>query len=151
MYHLTITQFGNMKDFHSDNLTFYSHYYIPSISNILLFLSTIPEEINQTKKWLLEIKEENIKSNDYLNSINHHILITPFISYYNLIPDIKKIINEFDSMDNLWIDDINNFNYRNIDIKNFFKLWNDAIIRTNLNSKTNKINEEIITLNPKFI
>jgi len=151
IYHLAITQFGNMSDYHSDNLTWFKGLYVPSISNLIKFISEIPEGVNQTKLWLTEIKNENIGESNYLNSINHHLLITPFISFYNLPPEINKIVRELEVMDNLWLDQIDNFNYRNIDVNKFFKIWNEAIIRINLNSKANKINEEIINLNLEFM
>lgn len=151
MYHLVITQFGNMKDYHSDNLTWYKYFRVPSISNLIKFISDIPIEYNQTKQWLKEINEENIENGNYLNSINHHLIITPFISFYNVPNDIKQIINELGAIDDLWLLEPDNFNYRNFNIKGFFKLWNDAIIRINLNTKSKKINEEIISLNLDFI
>ena len=151
MYHLIITQFGNMTNFHSDNLTWYKYLNAPSISNLVNYIEKIPLDINQTKKWLTEIKNENVESINYLNSINHYLLITPFIYCYNLPLEIKNIIKELEIIDNLWLDKIDNFNYRSIDIIKFFKNWNDALIKVNLNSKNNKINEEIINLNLDFI
>ena len=160
MYHLIITQFGNMTEFHSDNITWYKHLYTPSLTNLINYIGEIHPDINQTKKWLTEIKQENVGPSNYLNSINHHLLITPFISFYNLPPEIKKIIGELELIDNLWLEQTNfkelveqieKFNYRSIDIVKFFKNWNDALMRINLNSKTNKINEEIINLNMEFM
>ena len=98
MFHLTTSQFGNMKDFHNDNITFYKYYNVPSINNIILFiLNTI--ENNQTQKWTFEILNDNINKN-YLNSINHHLLISPIIT---LLTD----------------NEISDLKYRNIDINNF--------------------------------
>lgn len=151
IYHLVITQFGNMTGFHSDNLTWYKYLYTPSLNNLINLIGEIPLDINQTKKWLSDIKNENVSPTNYLNSINHHLLITPFISFYNLPPEIQKIIGELEAIDNLWLEQIQKFNYRSIDIIKFFKNWNDALMRINLNSKTNKINEEIINLNLEFI
>ena len=54
-------------------------------------------------------------------------------------------------INNLWIENINEFNYRSIDINNFFKKWNEAIIKINLINKSNKINHELINLNLDFI
>jgi hypothetical protein len=103
LYHLTITQFGNMKNYHYNNLTYYKYYDIPSINNIILYiLKTIDND--QTQKWLQEINNENI-DNNYLNSISHHLLISPFIT---LLTDEKT--------DNLF-----NFKYKNIDINDFIK------------------------------
>ena len=150
IYYLAISQFGNMKDFHTDNTTFYKHYNVPSLKNIIDFIKSTPNE-NLTKNWLKEIKEENIEPDKYLNSINHHILITPFLFAYNLPNEISIIIKEMGHIDNLWIDDIKTFNYRNIDINGFFKQWNEAIIKANLINKSNKINQELVSLNLDFI
>lgn len=150
IYHLIITQFGNMKDFHTDNITFYKYYNAPSIINICEFIKC-NSNLNLTKKWLKEIKEENIEPDKYINSINHHLLITPFLFAYNLPNEISLIVKEMAHIDNLWIDNISNFNYRNIDINIFFKYWNEAIIKVNLINKTSKINHELINLNLDFI
>ncbi len=153
LYHLVITQFGNMKDYHTNNLTWYKHYNVPSINNLITFIANIPEDLNQTKNWLKEIKEENVEPNHYLNSINHHLMITPFISFYNLPDDIAIIVKQIksDTIDNLWLDKIDEFNYRNIDIKHFFKVWAEALIRINLINKSNKLNGQIISMDLGFI
>ncbi len=150
MYHLVISQFGNMKDFHSDNITFYKYYSVPALSEIINFLNLNIEQ-NLTKSWLKEIKEENIEPDKYFNSINHHLLITPFLFSYNLPKEITMIVNQMEPVENLWIEQINNFNYRNVSIDNFFKQWNDAVIKVNLANKTSKINHELINLNLDFI
>jgi hypothetical protein len=150
MYHLTITQFGNMKDYHSNNLTWFKHYNAPSLKNIIFFLKNIPEDINQIKKWFNEIKQENVDSDKYLNSTNHHLLITPFILNYTLPSNIVNIIKEMKLIDNLWFDSIDTFDYRNINLNNFFKSWDDAIININLNINT-KINDELIILNSNLL
>lgn len=56
-----------------------------------------------------------------------------------------------EQINNLWIDDIKNFNYRDIDINGFFKKWNEAIIKVNLINKANAMNHELINLNLDFI
>ena len=150
IYYLAISQFGNMKDFHTDNVTFYKYYNVPSLNNIINFIKSNPNE-NLTKSWLKEIKQENIEPDKYLNSINHHLLITPFLFSYNLPTEISLIVKEMGYVNNLWLDDIKTFNYRNIDINSFFKNWNEAIIKVNLINKANKINHELINLNMDFI
>jgi len=150
IYHLTTTQFGNMNKYHSDNLTWYKHLCTPSLHNLINYISDIHTDINQTRKWLNEIKHENVSQTNYLNSVNHHLLISPFISLYNrnIPPEINKIISELEIIDNLWIEQIDNFNYRSIDIIKFFKNWNDTLIRINLKSKTN---DENIILNMELL
>ena len=150
IYHLCITQFGDMSDYHSDNITFYKYFEIPSIENIIKYISPNPQDINQTKIWLTEIKNENMISSNYLNSTNHHLLITPFISFYKMPLEIKTIISELENIENLWFE-TDGFNYRNINIIKFFKNWNDTIIKINLTSQNKKINEEIININLEFI
>jgi predicted nuclease of predicted toxin-antitoxin system len=151
MYHLGITQFGNMKEYHSNNLTWFKHYSVPSIENLIQFIKNIPDGVNQTKKWLSEIKEENVEPNKYLNSINHHLIITPFISKYTQSNQISNIVKQMKPIDNLWFESVDTFNYRNIDIKQFFDSWEDAMININLNTKTTKVNDQLIILNSEFI
>ena len=137
MYHLILTQFGNMKNFHSDNITFYDNYNIPSISNIIEFINQI--DINQTKIWLKEINNENV--NKYLDSTSHYIIISPFLLYYNLCDEIYK---EIEPIDNLWINDLNNFNYKKINIKEYLKNWFNLLE----NKKTKEyLKNEIIKIN----
>ena len=145
MYHLTITQFGSMKDYHSNNLTWFKYYNVPSLKNIIYFIKNIPDDTNLVKKWYNEIKNENVDTEKYLNSINHHLLITPFISNYTLPTNILNIIREMKSIDNLWFDSIDKFDYRNINIENFFKSWDNAIININLNINS-RINDELVVL-----
>jgi len=143
MYHLTITQFGNMGNFHSNNLTWFKYYNVPSLMNIIYFLGNNTDDNILVKKWNNEIKNENIDTDKYLNSINHHLLITPFISNYTLPSNIFNIIKEMKLIDNLWFDSIDTFDYRNINMENFFKSWNNAIININLNINS-RINEELV-------
>jgi hypothetical protein len=49
------------------------------------------------------------------------------------------------SIDNLWFDSIDTFDYRNINMENFFKSWDNAIININLNINS-RINDELIVL-----
>ncbi len=151
IYHLAITQFGNMKDYHTNNLTWYKDYTVPSIKNLTSFIRSLPEGVNQTKKWLSEIKEENVEPNKYLNSINHHLIITPFVSNYSLSNQITSIIKEMDPIDNLWFESVDTFNYRNIDIKKFFESWDNAMININLNTKVQKVNDQLVILNSEFV
>ena len=150
MYHLIITQFGNMKDFHTNNITFYKYYNVPSLDNIIEFININElDEINKlTKIFLKEIKTENINHEKYFNSINHHLLITPFLFAYKIPSEISIIAKEIKPIENLWIDNNNiyNFNYRNINIYDFFKEWDDALMKANLLAKTIKINSECMDL-----
>jgi hypothetical protein len=106
-----------MNNIHTDNITFYKEYYVPLINNIIDYLVKM-QNIDLYDKWTNEIKNDNIDKNCYLNSVNHHLLISPFNN--NII--LPKNIN-LDNIDNLWINNIDDFKYRNIDIKKFFNCW----------------------------
>jgi hypothetical protein len=145
VYHLAITQFGNMKDYHSDNLTFYKYYMVPSIDKLIKYLKISPD--TYTKVWFKEINDDNIDLSQYFNSSNHYLLITPFILNYTLPKDNQQIIQELEPIENLWLNSIESFNYRNINIRNFFKKWTEATTRINLNNTSN----ELIHVNLDFI
>jgi len=121
IYHLVITQFGDMKSYHTDNLTYYKYYYAPKISNIITFLQN--ESFNLNKLWDNTINNDNV-NNSYFNYYNHHIFISPFIINYNLTLEIKTLVNDL-NINNLWMYDINTFNYRDVNIKQYFNKWND--------------------------
>ena len=109
LYHLILTQFGNMNNYHSDNLTFYKYHTQPDINDIISFiLQNNSNNINN--KWLNEIKEENIDNNKYFNNDIHHLIISPFSNE-------KKDIN----INNLYIQDLNTFDYRDINPYDFIK------------------------------
>lgn len=145
IYHLTISQFGNMKDFHTDNLTFYKYYNVPSLNNIINYLSNMEDENDVIKIWNENITEDNYDKSKYLNSINHYLLISPFIQINKIPKEILNIINEIGKIDNLFMDE--NFNYRNIDINNFLKLWSNTSQKINLNIKNN----ELINIDLDFV
>ena len=130
LYHLVTTQFGNMKKYYSNNLTYYKYYHAPSINNMCIYLQKNTHN-NIIKTWNKIIINDNI--NNYFNDYNHHILISPFIINYNLMSEVKILI-EYLNIKNLWLYDINNFNYRDIDIIYFLNKWNNIIKLFNKNN-----------------
>lgn len=139
LFHNIITQFGNMKDYHTNNLTFYKYTNIPPINELINYLEIISKDNNQYIIWEKEINEDNVQLSNYLNNINHHLLITPHILSYNSSEYIKNIIKEIGYIPNLWSDNNDDFNYRNIDIKLFLKKYTDALLKININK-----NDELI-------
>ena len=67
IYHLTITQFAQMDNIHSDNITFYKGYNVPSLNNIILFLDNLSDTNNIIKLWTNQISDDNIDKEKYLN------------------------------------------------------------------------------------
>jgi hypothetical protein len=151
IYQIVITQFGNMSEYHTDNLTYYKYNYAPLLDSILMYYSNMNDKNSIIKTWTEEINNDNIKKEDYLNSVSHHLLITPFIMHFPLPDNIIKIKNEIKLIENLWLDDINNFKYRELDINMFLKNWEEALIRININDKTSHINNELINLTLDFV
>ena len=137
IFHLIFSQFGNMKDFHTDNLTYYQFYNTPPLSSIIDFINQIKPELNQTRIWLNDIKNDNTSL--YLNSTSHYLIISPFLFSYNFSNELYKKI---EPIENLWVDDINNFDYKKINIKHFLQVYSDA-----LNNKKNNLANEIIKIN----
>jgi hypothetical protein len=136
-----------MKNYESNNITHYPYTSIPSLKNLTEYLTIVTEnEKDCTKRWVKEIKNDNIESSKYFNSINHHLIITPFISTYILPYDLQNIINEIEPIDNLWCNNetLENFKYRELNIRKFFDNWMDAIMKVNLLTKNDKINNELI-------
>ena len=132
IYHLAKINFGNMADYFTDNITYYKYNIAPPIEKLIDFLKN--SDLDKIiEKWNNDINDDNISK--YFNSINHHIIISPFlldlndsiIHHSNDI--IKSIILSSSSIDNLWLDlkNIDKFNYRNIDIKKYLLLWDNKL------------------------
>jgi hypothetical protein len=115
IYHLTLTQYGNMKYYYNDNITCYKHYNVPSINNLITFIKNVPD--NQIKIWYEEILSENIEHSLYLNPTTHYILITPYINNNILEYNDENVI------ENLWMNNSEHFDYRNIDIIKFLSMY----------------------------
>lgn len=107
LYHLILTQFGNMTDYHTDNLTFYKYHTQPDINDIISFILQNNSN-NITNKWFNQIKEENVENNIYFNNNTHHLIISPFLEEKNN-----------NNNNNLYIEDLNTFDYRNINPYDF--------------------------------
>lgn len=131
IYHLVITLFGDMSNYNSNNFTYYKHYQTPSLYEIINYL-----DLNNTNDNLIEIFDKEIenetKSTDtYLNSINHHIIITPYIkSIIKKInsEDIEFLIKSID-LENLWFNNDENFRYKDFDVNLFLIKWFNSIIK----------------------
>ena len=109
LYHLILTQFGNMTNYHTDNLTFYKYHTQPDINDIISFILQNNTN-NITNKWFSQIKEDNLDNSMYFNNTTHHLIISPFFK-----EEKKKDIN----INNLYIQDLNTFDYRNINPYDF--------------------------------
>lgn len=124
IYHLSTSFFGNLKTYHTNNITTYSYEKVPKIEHIIKYLNENEDE----NKWLKEIEEENMINNDYFNSVNHHVFITPYLSLDNIKEDtIKQTIKSLD-VKNLWFNknDKDEFKHNDVNVKEFLSEWNSA-------------------------
>jgi hypothetical protein len=140
LYHLAKINFGNMSDYFTDNLTYYKYNIAPPISELIIFLNNNNNYENLLNIWDNDIKDDNVSN--YFNSISHHIIISPFllevhdsiIYYSNTL--ISSNIVKSSTIENIWLDlkNINNFNYKNLDIKKYLLLWNNVLEYNNNNT-----------------
>jgi hypothetical protein len=84
LYHICITQFGNMSNYISNNITYYSYINAPSIEDLIKFINNNNDII---LKWNNDIKDENI--DNYINIENHYLLISPYVENSQIILDDK--------------------------------------------------------------
>jgi hypothetical protein len=137
IYQLVKTLFGNMKNYNCNNYTYYKYYETPKLSSLINFI-----EKNKNLNLDIDLQNENVTSEKYLNSINHHIIITPYIKlmlWKITIPDIVNMINNI-NIENLWYNYEDNFVFKNFNINTFLKLWE---FNTKNLKKYNLLNNEI--------
>jgi len=137
IYQLVKTLFGNMKNYNCNNYTYYKYYETPKLSSLINFI-----EKNKNLNLDIDLQNENVTSEKYLNSINHHIIITPYIKlmlWKITIPDIVNMINNI-NIENLWYNYEDNFEFKNFNINTFLKLWE---FNTKNLKKYNLLNNEI--------
>jgi hypothetical protein len=124
LYHIANIQFGDMSNFHSDNITYYKHTTMPSLLNIINYIDSLDFSINQPKIWLNEFNSENIiLKEEYLNSTTHQLLISPFINKILLSDEIINIIKD-NNIENIFLDNEKIFKYREVDIKQYLSCLN---------------------------
>ena len=125
IYHLVTSFFGNLTNYHSNNITAYTYNLIPKFEYLIKYL----KENNDLDKWIKDIDEENIKDNDYFNSINHHIFITPYLTLENIKDDSIKQTTKLLKIKDLWLKDkeISEFEHNKINAKEFLEEWETAL------------------------
>jgi hypothetical protein len=137
IYHLVKTLFGNMINYNCNNFTYYKFYETPKLISIINYL-----ENNKKINFDNEIENENATIYNYFNTINHHLIITPYIKqimWKVTSYDIINIINNL-NINHLWYNNEENFEFKQIDIESFFKAWKYNI------KKYNSTNNEIYLL-----
>ena len=120
IYHLVQTLFGNMSNYNCNNFTYYKYYNTPTLFSLINFL-----ENNKNISYEKEIINENVTSANYFNPINHYIIITPNLKSILWKFNSNDFINVVNSIniDNLWFNNDENFKFKDINIQEFFKIW----------------------------
>ena len=128
VYHLTTSFFGNLINYHTNNITAFSYNDVPLFSHLIKYL----EENDDSSKWINEIKEENLNESDYFNSVNHHVYITPYLSLDNIKDEsIKQTAKTLDIPD-LWIGNknVDNFEHNKVKAKDFLSEWETSTVNS---------------------
>jgi hypothetical protein len=121
IFHLTTSFFGNLTNFHTNNITTYSYNGMPKIEHLIKFLN----ENNNINEWKETIKKENLSENSYFNSVNHHIYITPYL----LLNDIKNVntieLHNLLNITDLWINNNDTFIHNKVSANDYLHKWNN--------------------------
>ena len=128
IYHLVTTLFGNMKNYNCNNFTYYKYYDTPSVNSLIIFLEN--NKFNFDK----EISNETVDETLYFNSINHHIIITPYLKdivWKFKSDDLNFLIKNL-NIKNFWFENNENFRYKDFDIDEFLNQWFNSIIKLNI-------------------
>lgn len=80
------TNFTNMKNYHTDNITYYRYIKCPTVKNIIKY---IEEENIDLQKWKIQFETENIT--EYYTGEEHYEIINPFNDPNFDIADYRNI------------------------------------------------------------
>jgi hypothetical protein len=107
---------------------------VPTLNIIINYLNN-NKKLNL--KWEKEINSETVSINNYLNSINHHLLITPFIKeilHKFKTKDIKFFIDNLNVKD-LWYELKEDVRFKDINIYKFLDAWKETLIKLSFSIK----------------
>ena len=141
MLHFIVKNFFNDMEFYkSTNLTRYSYNTVPSLESIINFLDVT--DMSVVENDFNKIIESNILEKEkYIDSILHHLIITPYLldsNYIDLLDNkdlLKKIISNFNNkLNDIWTSkEIDYFN--KIDPKVLLKEWSEILFKINEENK----------------
>ena len=125
IFHLTTTFFGNLINYHTNNITAYSYDSLPKIEHLIKYLN----ENNNIEKMKKEILEENLNEKEYFNSINHHIFITAYLSIDDIKDSQIKQTTKLLALEDLWIGNktVDNFYHNKVSATKFLTGWESAL------------------------
>lgn len=140
LYFIVNNFFNDMENYKSTNLTRYTYNEIPSILDLVGFINKTDCD-SLTKKFDKKIQENILSKDQYIDSILHHLIITPYLldsNYLELLSNkvlLKRIINNFnDYLNNIWTNSEED-TFNKINPKILLKEWNDVLCKINENNK----------------
>tara|TARA_B100000767_G_scaffold275522_1_gene312964 strand:- start:752 stop:2068 length:1317 start_codon:yes stop_codon:yes gene_type:complete len=130
-YYLIKNFFINMIDYNPTNLINYSYFTVPSLDSLINYMNKNNLE-DMSDKFNKIIKNNYVKSNNYFNTLSHHLFITPYLlnsNYKEKIDSIKNInviLDELNKIENLCIKEENyNYNFKLIDPNVYLNKWKE--------------------------
>jgi hypothetical protein len=123
IYHLATSFFGNLSEYHTNNITAYSYDLIPKIEFLIKYLN----ENNNLEKIMKDIMNDNLNEKEYFNSINHHIFITAYLSLDDIKDSNLKNTTKQLNVNNLWIGqkNIETFFHNKVPALEFLTNWDN--------------------------
>ena len=120
-----------MIDYNPTNLINYSYFTVPSLDSLINYMNKNNLE-DMSDKFNKIIKNNYVKSNNYFNTLSHHLFITPYLlnsNYKEKIDSIKNInviLDELNKIENLCIKEENyNYNFKLIDPNVYLNKWKE--------------------------
>ena len=128
-YHIVTSFFGNLSDYHTNNITAYSYDCVPKLEHLIKYLN----ENNELEKIQKEINNENLNEREYFNSVNHHIFITAYLSVEDIKDNNIKNTTKLLKLDDLWIGEKNveTFQHNKVPALSFLTNWDTAFNNNN--------------------
>lgn len=130
-YYLIKNFFINMIDYNPTSLINYKYFNVPTLDSLINYLNKNNLE-NLSDDYDIIIKNNYVKSDNYFNTLSHHLFITPYLlhsSYKDKIDSIENIDNildELNKIENLCINDKNyNYNFKLIDPNVYLNKWKE--------------------------
>jgi len=137
LYFIVKNFFNDMEYYKSTNLTRYDYDTIPSLKDIINFISSHDMK-KMVEKFDIEIEKDILPKDSYIDSTLHHLIITPYLidsSYLDMLENknfLKLLIDNFDfTLNKIWCNDSED-KFKKEDPLTIIRSWTDLIYKINL-------------------
>ena len=151
LYFIVKNFFNDMEYYKSTNLTRYDYDTIPSITDIVKFISSndMDSIITIFDK---EIEKDILSKESYIDSTLHHLIITPYLidsSYLDMLENknfLKLLIQNFDKkLSKIWCNTSND-SFKKEDPLTILRSWSDLLFKVNSMKKLENKNNLLIEM-----